>query len=155
MAKERSPSDTERALKLREALESRTTNFYAVLQGVDQKLCQDVLAHYFSENDIDDVVCWAYSLDTTSAKAVVRSLFDIMKDHKQPLSARLRAMSAVRALPPHEREPSPADLWTQETLEYALDSVSEVILKESGDLREGCESLLDTVLYHWHYARRG
>ena len=155
MAKERSPSDTERALKLREALESRTIDFYAALQGVDPGLCRDVLTQYFSENDCDYVVDWAYSLGIPSAKAVVQSLFDIIKDRELPVNIRVKAMFAVNALPPKDREPNPADLWPQETLEYALNSVSEVILKEGGEVREGCESLLDTVLYHWYYARRG
>ncbi len=154
MVSEKALSDTERSSKLREALESRATDFYAALQGVDPKLCQDVLAQYFSENDSDDVVGWAYDLDITSAKAVVRSLFDIIKDQEQPLNTRLKAIFAVKSLPPQEREPSPADLWTQETLEYALDSLSEVILTENGDLRAGCEVLVGTILYHWHYSRR-
>lgn len=155
MAEGKERSDTEKTVQLREALESRATDFYAALQGVDPKLCPDVLAQYFLENDIDDVVGWAYDLDITSAKAVVRSLFDIIKDHEQPVRARLRAMSAVRALPPHERNPNPADIWPEETLHYALDTLSELILTESGDLLENGVDTLPHVLYHWYHSRQG
>ena len=106
--------------------------------------------------DADDVGRWAACLDADRARGVVRNLLDVFKNPEQELIVRLHAAFAIQALPPDGRyKPDHSTYaWPQDTIDYALDTLSEILFHSTGEIYSHCARAVSAVLYQRYIARK-
>lgn len=97
--------------------------------------------------DIDDVVAWAYDLKTLEEiKRALSLLLHIVGDDSKPVIERMRAVDAIRALPPHDRRPASESRWSARMVSDARNGLTPV--RDPPPLRDACLDALRAVEYH-------
>jgi hypothetical protein len=101
------------------------------------------------EQDIDDVGKWANKIPLKKVPETVRALLDVAGRVVYRSSVRSNAAYALRCLKPSGRWPKPDERWPEETVDYALDTLSGIMFNElDARVKESCEESVKMVLYH-------
>lgn len=98
--------------------------------------------------DADDISRWAFSIPSEDLPEIVKSLSATIADSDSELLIRIKAARAMKALPPHGRNPLSTFLWPKESLELAQEAVILTIgqASEDAEFETVCVALLRRIM---------
>jgi len=102
------------------------------------------------DQDVDDVVNWAYHFSPEEVPGAVASVLLVLADEKETLIRRMRAASAIQAFPPNQRGQKPEEWgWTPGLIVTTIDKIlSTMVHAVEQSLRERCYGAAHAILFH-------
>lgn len=98
------------------------------------------------ERDADEVCAWAYGLPGPQLPKTVIALSAVARAESVPVDVRIKALLALKALPPHESSPVGAALWPETLLAEAHLAAEEVIATSNdAELTAACSAVMKRV----------